>query len=143
MLNVTKSQLSAGLFAMTALVLGTATAQAATAGDSPIAQILNTSPVWADTASYHACNVVNVTTTAINVSIALINSAGVVIIQTSAPESVAAGASFEFSNGGGYTGFARCRFTLNFSADSIRANITAFHTLSSSTYQTYAISEAR
>jgi hypothetical protein len=143
MLKVKTSQLSAGLFAMGAVMLGTATAQAATPGDSPIAQILNTSPLWADAATYHACMVVNVTGANINVAIELISASGTVIKGSSTPVLISAGTIYELAESSG-TGFARCRFTLNNSADSIRANLTIFHYLGTgSNYQTYATSEAR
>ena len=71
MLRATKNQLSVPLLAITVLALAPAAAHAEVAGDISIAQVLNTSPLWADAQSYHACNVVNVSTSAVNISIEL------------------------------------------------------------------------
>ena len=144
MLTIRKSQLSIPLLAMTAVVLVPAAAHAATAGDISIPQVLNTSPLWADSGSYHACNVVNVSTGSVNISIELIESGGTVLATSgSTPISLAAGTSTELSVAPNYVGFARCRFTLNQAPGIIRANLTVFHALGSGTYQTYATSEAR
>jgi hypothetical protein len=138
-----KNPLSVPLLAMTALVLAPAAAHASTAGDISIAQVLNTSPLYADNASYHACNVVNVSASSLNISIELIGSGGTVIASSGTnPVAVGAGTSVELSNGAAYTGFARCRFTTNFPS-SIRANLTVFHPFTDGSYQTYATSEAR
>jgi hypothetical protein len=67
-----KDPLSAPLLAMSALVLAPAAAHASTAGDISPTQVLNTSPLWADSASYHACNVVNISTASILISIELL-----------------------------------------------------------------------
>ena len=137
-------QFSAALFAMTAVALAPAAAYAATAGDAPAAQTLNTSPLWEDSASYIACNVVNVTTSTINVQVELISSSGSVLLGNSTPISLVAGTSTEVANlSNTFVGFARCRFITNNSPDGIRANATVFHFLGSGTYQTYATSEAR
>jgi hypothetical protein len=140
MFRTGKNQLSVPLLAMTGLVLAPAAAHAQVAGDISVAQVLNTSPLWADAQSYHACNVVNVTTSPVAVSIELITSAGAVLI--SAAPTIAAGNSTEVSKFGGYSGFARCRVTLNDAPGTIRANLTVFHSLGGG-YQTYATSEAR
>lgn len=132
------------LLAMTAFVLAPAVANAATAGDISVAQVLNTSPLWADTQSYHACNAVNVTTSSVSISIEVINSSGAVLATTGAAVSLAPGTSIELENSTTYTGFARCRFTLKSDAPgTIRANLTIFHSLGSGVFQTYATSEAR
>ena len=60
--------------AAVALGLTPAAADAATAGDIPLTQVLNTSPLWADSVSYHECIVVNITTGAVTVSGELISS---------------------------------------------------------------------
>ena len=138
-----KTQLSAHLLAIAAIVLSPAAANAATAGDISPVQVLNTSPVYGDGQSFHTCNVVNVSTATISVVVELINSNGGVLISKTL--SVSAGNSLELTNNGvGYVGFARCRFTLNYSATTIRANVATFHSPDSgTTYQTYALSEAR
>ncbi len=144
MLTIRKSQLSIPLLAMTAVVLLPAAAHAATAGDISIPQVLNTSPLWADTHSYHACNVVNVSTGPVNISIELIESSGSVLATSgSTPISLPAGTSTEISAGASYVGFARCRFTFNQAPGIIRANLTIFFPLANGSYQTYATSEAR
>jgi hypothetical protein len=144
MLTIRKSQLSIPLLAMTAVVLAPAAARAATAGDISIPQVLNTSPLWADSQSYQSCNVVNVSTGSVNISIELIESSGAVLATSgSTPISLAAGTSIEISAGASYVGFARCRFTFNQAPGIIRANLTVFHPLSGGVYQTYATSEAR
>jgi hypothetical protein len=138
-----KTQLSAHLLAIAAIVLSPAAANAATAGDISPVQVLNTSPVYGDGQSFHTCNVVNVSTATISVVVELINSNGGVL--TSETLGIGPGTSRELSfSGGGYTGFARCRFTLNYSATTIRANVATFHSPDGgTTFQTYAFSEAR
>lgn len=144
MRTIRKSQLLIPLVAMTAVALAPAAALASTAGDRSPAVILNTSPLWADAQSYHACNVVNVTTLLINVSIEIIESDGAVLASSgSTAIGISAGNSTEISVGASYVGFARCRVTLYNAADTIRANLTVFHSLGSGNYQTYATSEAR
>ena len=136
-----KNRLSAPLLAMTAaLVLAPAAGHAATAGDISALSVLNTSPLWADSASYWACNVVNVSTSTFTVTIDLIGSDGSVV--TSGAVSLAGGTSTELT-GSTTGGFARCRFSLDLAPTTIRANLTVFHEISSGVYQTYAISEAR
>src|ERR1700722_9675150 len=138
-----KSPLSAPLLAMSALVYVGA-AHASTAGDISLTQVLNTSPLWADTASYHACLVANVSTASLNISIEVIGSDGSVLATSGTSKiTIAAGNSVEISTGASYPGFARCRFTLSDSPAAIRANLTIFHPFSNGTYQIYAVSEAR
>jgi hypothetical protein len=146
MLGARKNHFSVPLLAMAALVLAPAAGRAQTVGDISITQTLNTSPLWADAASYHACNVVNVTVSTVTVTLELINANGGVIASnvfnlpgsTSREISDAVGAA-----GTTFAGFARCRFTLNNAPGSIRANMTIFHPLGGGTFQTYATSEAR
>jgi hypothetical protein len=115
MFHSKKNQLSVRLLAIAAILLSPCAANAATAGDISAAQVLNTSPVRGDSQSYHTCNVVNVSTVTISVAAGLINSTGAVL--TSHTFSLSAGNFGQVTfNGGGYTGFARCRFTLNYSA---------------------------
>jgi hypothetical protein len=138
-----KNPLSVPLLAMSALVYVGA-AHASTAGDISLTQVLNTSPLWADTASYHACLVANISTASLNISIELIGSDGTVLATSGTNKiTIPAGSSAEISNGAAYTGFARCRFTLFDTPTAIRANLTIFHSNSNGTYQTYATSEAR
>jgi hypothetical protein len=80
MLHSKKNQLSVRLLAIAAIMLSPAAANAATAGDISAAQVLNTSPVYADSASFHTCNVANVSTATISVAVELINSNGGVLI---------------------------------------------------------------
>lgn len=142
MFSEKKTKLSVALLAIAALVLAAAAAFAVTAGDASVSTILNTSPLWADSGSYIACNVVNVTTSSVNVSVEQISGAGVVLAGSTTPISLAAGTSAEVTNFGGSTGFARCRFTVS-APGAIRANATVFHSLGSGVFQTYATSEAR
>lgn len=147
MLRARKNQFSLPMLAMAALGLASGAARAATAGDIATLQVLNTSPLWADSLSYHACNVVNVTTSAVNVIVELINGAGTIVAGSANAISIPAGTTFEISDasGNGTTdvGFARCRFTVNFTPITIRANETIFHSLGGGNFQTYATSEAR
>jgi hypothetical protein len=127
-------------FAALAALVVAPNAAKAVAGDEAQLKILNTSPVWADSAqSYHSCNVVNVTTLAATVTVDLLNSGGVLV--RTATVAIPAGDSIELSNGATYSGFARCRFTV---ADPawIRANITVFH-WTGTYYATLAIDDAR
>ena len=143
MLRGRRNPSSVVFLAMSSLVLTPAAAHAATAGDVSTEQVLNTSPLWADGQSYHACNVVNVTTSSVNVLMELISSSGSVLATTTTAVAVPAGTSSELENTSAYTGFARCRFTINSAPGNIRANLTIFHSLGSSVFQTYATSEAR
>ena len=118
---------------------------AAVAGDANAASTivpLNTSPLYADNGiSYHACNVVNVTQSTQNVKIDLLNGAGTVVATSgAAPVAVGAGAVYEVS-GGGFSGFARCRFS-NVNGDNVRANISVFR-WTGTYYETLSTSEAR
>ena len=147
MFSTRKILLLVPLSTIAALGLMPAIGNAATAGDIGVTQVLNTSPLWADSGSYHSCNVVNVTTSSIGLAIELIGSNGSVITSV-ASISLPAGESTEIldataSAGASYVGFARCRFTLNYASGGIRANETVFTRLSSGNYQSYAVSEAR
>jgi hypothetical protein len=135
-----KNLLSAWLLAIAAVVLSPAAADAATAGDISAAQVLNTSPVWGDSQSYHTCNVVNVSTATISVAVELIDQTGAVLLSNTL--SLTAGSWGQTVSPGTYTGFARCRFTFNYAAANIRANLTTFH-MTNGTFLTYALSEAR
>jgi hypothetical protein len=142
MLTIRKSQLLIPLLAMTAVVSAPAATHASTAGDISTLQVLNTSPLWADAQSYHACNVVNVTTAAIGITVEMIESNGAVLA-SSATFSLAAGNSYELAVAPSYIGFARCRVSFYNAVGTIRANLTIFHPLGGGVYQTYATSEAR
>ena len=133
--------------AAVALGLTPAAADAATAGDIPLTQVLNTSPLWADSVSYHECIVVNITTGAVTVSGELISSNGT-MVNSAGAISIPAGTAYWLSdaNGSGgstYMGFLRCRFSTNASAGAIRANETTFAVLPSGNLHIYAVSEAR
>jgi hypothetical protein len=135
------------LLAIATLGLTPVAGNAATAGDISAAQVLNTSPMWADGGSYHSCNVVNVTTATIVVSIELLSVIGEVDASSSGV-SLRPGQDVQLNDAGAgsasqFPGFARCRFTLNYGPGSIRANQTIFALLPSGALQTYAISEAR
>lgn len=140
MLYTNKKLLAARLLAISAIVLTPSAADAATAGDISAAQVLNTSPLWADSGSFHTCNVVNVSTASINVAVELISATGTQILAQT--YSLTAGNSAELASTGTYSGFARCRFTSNYASATIRVNLAIFH-LTNATYQTYAVSEAR
>ena len=107
------------------------------------AAALNTAPVWADSpASFHACNVANISTADLkSVKVELLKNNGAVLL-TNTYSPLVAGASVETSPFGGYSGFARCRFTVSGSASKIRANISVFH-YTGSYYDTLAIDSAR
>lgn len=140
---IRKLQLAMPVIAMTALALAPVASRAVTAGDIAAVQVLNTSPLWADSASYHACNVVNVTTSPVNVWVELIDSGGAVLATSgTTPVALAAGTSMEIDNAS-FVGFARCRVMLNEAPSTIRANLTIFHLISVGVYSTYATSEAR
>ena len=141
---ITRNQLLIPLLAVTATAIAPAAARASTPGDISPAQVLNTSPLWADTKSYHACNVVNVSTSSQSISLEIIESDGSVLASSgSTPITVLSGSSTEISAGAGYVGFARCRVTTYYGPGTIRANLTVFHANTDGTYQTYAVSEAR
>jgi hypothetical protein len=141
---VSRNQLLAPLLAVIGIAIGPAAARASTPGDISPAQVLNTSPLWADTKSYHACNVVNVSTSSELISIEIIESDGAVLATSgSSPITVLSGSSTEISAGASYVGFARCRVTTYSGPGTIRANLTVFHANTDGTYQTYAVSEAR
>jgi hypothetical protein len=125
--------LSIPLLAMTALVLPV-TAYAAE---------LNTSPLWADNGqSYHACNVANVLTSSVALTISVINSSGV-LIATSNNITLAAGTSVEINTDEHYTGFAYCHIDLpNEAGNTVRADLTVLH-FTGSFYDTLATSQAR
>jgi hypothetical protein len=143
MLAIKKNQLSIPLLAMIAVVLAPGAAHASTAGDTPATRALNTSPLWADSDSYHACNVVNVSLTPVNMFVDIISASGTVLATSGTTAvSLPAGTSLEVSTGG-YTGFARCRIRLASASETIRANMTVFHYIAGVGYQTYATSEAR
>src|ERR1700735_4896434 len=127
-----KRLLTVPLLAITALVLAP-TLGHAVSGDAALTNILNTSPLWADSHGYHACNVVNVTTSAVSVTIELIDNGGNVLAEGN--WTLAAGTSQELPESTG-NGFARCRFTLRESAAAIRANMAVFLNTSSG-YQMY------
>jgi hypothetical protein len=141
MFSTRKILLLVPLSTIAALGLMPAIGNAATAGDISVSQVLNTSPLWADAQSYHACNVVNVSTSPVAISVEIIESNGGALTSSGAI-TLAAGTSYELAVGPGYVGFARCRLTLNLPG-AIRANLTVFHSLGSGTYETYATSEAR
>ena len=134
------------LIAIAALGLARAAGNAATAGDISVAQVLNTSPLYADSGSYHQCNVVNVTTATITVSIELISGSGTVVNaenSTSVPAGSMAAIGDDSASGSSSPGFGRCRFSTNYGPGVIRANETIFAILPSGNIQTYAVSEAR
>jgi hypothetical protein len=141
---VSKNQLLVPLLAVMAVAIAPAAARASTPGDISGAQVLNTSPLWADTKSYHACNVVNVSSTSESISLEIIESDGAVLASSgSTTITLPAGSSTEISAGVSYVGFARCRVTTYNGPGTIRANLTVFHSNTDGTYQTYAVSEAR
>jgi hypothetical protein len=146
MLAIKRRLLSIPLLALTAAVLAPTAAHALTAGDSSALLVLNTSSLWADTQSYHACNVTNISTSNINLSVQMIDQTGAVLATSGAAAiTVAAGTNYELINATAntYTGFARCRVSLYTGSENIRANMTVFHSLGGAVYQTYATSEAR
>jgi hypothetical protein len=141
---ISRYQLLVPLLAVTAIAMAPAAARASTPGDISPAQVLNTSPLWADTKSYHACNVVNISTSSQGISLEIIGSDGTVLATSgSSPITVSSGTSIEISAGASYVGFARCRVTTYYGSGTIRANLTVFHANTDGTYQTYAVSEAR
>ena len=103
----------------------------ALAGDIAKMQVLNTSPLWADSGqSYHACDVVNVSASPVPIIINLINSSGGVLVTSGAsPVNLAVGNSLEIANfGANYSGFAHCSFAIgNGSGNPVRADLSVFH----------------
>jgi len=136
----------ASALAMAALALAPAAGRAATA---TVAEVLNSSPLWADSQSHHACTVVNVSAFTVDVTIELLGADGKVIATTpTAFVALTAGAITEVENANPYIGLARCRFTVFANPavavpPSVRANLTVFHSISAEVFQTYAVSEAR
>jgi hypothetical protein len=145
MIVMKKSQLLLSLLATAALLLAPSLVPASTAGDVSVLQVLNTSPLWADSSSYHACTVANVSTATVEVYVELINNAGVAIgTSGTTATAIAAGSIYELQPSVAYSGFARCRITTNAPQAVIRANLAVFYQLpSTSSFQTFAISEAR
>lgn len=133
----------ASALAMAALALAPAVGRAATA------TVLNSSPLWADSQSYHVCTVVNVSASTVDVTIELVGANGKVIATTpTAFVALTAGEITEVENTHPYSGLARCQFTFTAAtavtvSPPIRANLTVFHTISAGVLQTYAVSEAR
>jgi hypothetical protein len=144
MLYTKKNQLSVRLLAIAAIVLSPVAAHAATAGDISAAQVLNTSPVWSDAQSYPTCNVVNISTATITVTIAVIDQNGNVLNSDTIASMPGVTYSIEaFSTSNPYTGYARCRFTTNYASTNIRGNLATMHSVSGGAFQIYALSEAR
>jgi subtilase family serine protease len=118
----------------------------ALAGNVSKMQVLNTSPLWADSGqSYHACNVVNVSESPVAIIINLINSSGGVFATSGAsPIALAVGSSLEIANFAvNYSGFARCSFAIgNASGNPVRANLSVFHS-TGAYYDTLANDDAR
>ena len=118
----------------------------ALAGNVSKMQVLNTSPLWADSGqSYHACNVVNVSESPVAIIINLINSSGGVLATSGAsPTVLAVGSSLEIANfAANYSGFARCSFAIgNASVNPVRANLSLFH-WTGTYYDTLANDDAR
>ncbi|BAP57533.1 hypothetical protein THII_3236 [Thioploca ingrica] len=107
------------------------------------AAVIATSPVWADSGqSYHACNVVNISTATVSVTVELINSVGTVVTGPTTV-SLLAGHSIELpgSSSSDPSGFEWCRFTAS-SVTSLRGNISVFRYMGSY-YDTLAMSEAK
>lgn len=129
-----------------ALGFAVPTAANAISGDVVAASLttLNTSPLWSDSGqSYHACNLVNITTSIIVAKIDLIDSSGNVLATSgTAKVTVNPGQSLETANFAvNYTGFARCRFAVP-NPDYVRANLSVFHSVGAY-FDTLAVSEAR
>lgn len=118
----------------------------ALAGNVSKMQVLNTSPLWADSGQgYHACNIVNVSDSPVAIMINLINSSGGVLVTSGAsPINLAAGSSLEIANfAATYSGFARCSFAVgNASENPVRANLSIFH-WTGAYYDTIAKDDAR
>ena len=113
----------------------------ATSGDSPgLVGNTNMSPLWADKGSYHACNVVNTTTSAQNITTSLINASGTIIAGPSTV-TVNPGSSVELIGPNTGVGFARCRFS-GVDPANYRANLVVFRLLNSY-YAVLGVSEAK
>ena len=131
------------VLSMVALGTFSSVASAVTGDQASQTTNINTSMVWADSGtSYHACNVVNVTTSTQNINVDLISSSGTVLATTGATAyALAPGAFLETSAFGGYSGFARCRIK-GANPANLRANITVFR-YTGTYYESLAVSEAR
>ena len=113
----------------------------ATTGDSPgLVGNTNTSPLWADKGSYHACNVANITTSAQSITSTLVNASGTIIAGPSTV-TVNPGSSTELIGPNTGVGFARCRFN-GVDPANYRANLVVFRLLSSY-YAVLGVSEAK
>jgi hypothetical protein len=137
MLRARKNQFSVPVLAMTTLLLAPAAAHA---------DILATSPLWADGQSYHACIILNYNVAVpVDIRIELMNTTGGLFGFSDVRLGPFHTAEFNDNNGSGGTsnhGFAWCRFIISSTGAPIRANMTIFHSLSNG-FQTYATSEAR
>jgi hypothetical protein len=123
------------LLGMAGLSLAPAVAQAAET-------FLDTSVLWSDADSYHACNLSNTSKSSIMVYVALIDANGAITQGSlTTPSTVLAGSSIEVTDIGSANGFARCRFGV-YNPAIVRANMMIFHP-SGGDYQIYATSEAR
>jgi hypothetical protein len=140
MLQSKKNQLSVRLLAIAAIMLSPAAANAATAGDISAAQVLNTSALYIDSGTIVICSAANVSTASISVTITGISDSGSALFSNSFTIPGGQSASVQASPGSVY---ARCRFTLNYGPETIRANMMLLHEPDGNTYQTYAVSEAR
>jgi len=118
----------------------------ALAGEASTTEVLNTSPLWADSGqTYHACNVANVSASPVSIIISLVNSTGGVLVTSGAsPINLAVGNSLEIANyAENYSGFAHCRFEIsNGSGNPVRADLTIFH-WTGAYYDTIASDDAR
>ena len=118
----------------------------ALAGEVSITEVLNTSPLWADSGqTYHACDVVNVSASPVSIMVNLVNSSGAVLVTSGAsPINLAVGNSLEIANfAKTYSGFAHCRFEIgNASGNPVRADLTIFH-WTGAYYETVASDDAR
>jgi hypothetical protein len=132
MLRSMKKELSISLLAMTAAVLPAA---------AQIIGGLTTSPLYAESGqSYHACNIVNVSTGSIDYKAQILSSSGVVLVD-SGLSSLNAGASVEVVSRN-YTGFAYCSIYVGNGNGTVRANLTVFH-FAGSFFDSLAVSQAR
>ena len=138
-------KLALTVFASAVLVT---TAHAQVANSSPVVEPatssvnLYTSPLYADNGgSYHACNIANIYKSPLVVTIQMFGDSSTAIRSLS-NYTLQAGSTIELSNAGfGYTGFARCVFTVK-SSSYVRANATVFH-YAGSYFDSIAFSEAR
>jgi hypothetical protein len=105
-------------------------------GSNAHAMTLHTGPHWADSgASYHACNVTNVSSTNITDLQIVLHRADGTVAGTSGVITLGAGQTFEVVGSPAFSGFGRCRFfSPTASGSQLRANIAVFRFIAAGSF---------